>query len=430
MSLRRLLAAGLSAASGRPRFRSLSTTTASHPPVGHGGPSFAGLQITAADFPHRRAPALLLPGDVGGPHQHQRRTGARQRLRAAARRFCVLLQRRRRPPPRPVLRRPPRVSHPRAAGGGKQVRHRTGELLDDHKPDFTYLVCNPLSGQVSRIPNICGTTNIMGDPYMGLLTQTDRGYGLPERFAVARIYPGKTMIRFLSQKGRWDLAECPLPEHPLAHGMGFSQEPLAFHGRLWWVDLTCGAMSVDPFSDRTDIRFVKMPNGSVLPKASGADEAMVLRQYRRMGFIQGRLRYAEMSQREPFVLSSFALDEEGVGEWTLEHRVALSRVWTADGGGHPWLPLQGEKTPQICVLDPLNANTIHLLVGEHVVAVDMHGGKVIGSSPLRGHGADHGFMPCVLESGQIPSTGMGVSENQSSAHVRVHSNCQWKYEEY
>ncbi|KAM0853304.1 hypothetical protein ACQ4PT_051147 [Festuca glaucescens] len=292
-----------------------------------------------------------------------------------------------------------------AQQGGKQVRHQTGELADGHETDFTYLVCNPLSGQVSRVPIIGYTTNILRDTHMGLLAQSDRGH---DRFAVARLYSENKMVRFLSDTGKWDLVQgAPGPcQHRLARRIGISlyHEVLAFAGRLWWVDLTCGAMSADPFSNWTETHFVELPKASVLPEAARRAEAELLFNYRRMGVSEGRLRYVELSQREPFVLSSFALDEEGSGDWTLEHRVALSRVWAADGGAHPWLPLQGDTTPHIGVLDPLNANFIHIIVGQHVIAVDMQAGKVTGSSVLPSHMDHLGFIPCMLASTRIPSS--------------------------
>ena len=122
-----------------------------------------------------------------------------------------------------------------------------------------------------------------------------------------------------------------------------------------------------------------------------------------MGVSEGRLRYVEVWDREPFVLSAFALDDEGSG-WTLAHRLVLSRLW-ADGD-HPWLPLPEKTTPQIGALDPLNGDVIYLMVGTHVVGVDMKREAVIGTSPM---GGDSSCIPCVLppwlESSRIPAAG-------------------------
>nr|XP_051181233.1 uncharacterized protein LOC127295338 [Lolium perenne]XP_051181234.1 uncharacterized protein LOC127295338 [Lolium perenne] len=306
-----------------------------------------------------------------------------------------------------------------AEQGGKQVRRRA--VVDAHVPDFTYLVCNPLTGQVLRVPKLWGTTKALRDSRVGILTQVDRGYGLPDRFVVAMHFSQKNMLRFRSDTGKWDSTKSGW-EDPRAQGLKIRQETVAFGGRLWWVDLRYGAISADPFADLTETPFVELPKASVLPEAQGHEAYQQLRKYRRVGVSEGRLRYVEVSQREPFVLSSFTLDEESSGGWTLEHRVALSRVWAADGGGHPWLPLQGNKTPQICVLDPLHANVIHVIVGEHVVAVDMDVGKVTGSSLLPPDNHRGGFIPCVLGSSQIPpSKGKDISKNQAYADVRVHS---------
>jgi hypothetical protein len=64
--------------------------------------------------------------------------------------------------------------------------------------------------------------------------------------------------------------------------------------------------------------------------------------------------------------------------------------------------------PQIAVLDPLNASAVHLMVGEHLVVVDMHhNGKVTGASRLQ----DEYFslVPCVLppwlRESRIPTAG-------------------------
>ena len=121
-----------------------------------------------------------------------------------------------------------------------------------------------------------------------------------------------------------------------------------------------------------------------------------------MSYSEGRLRYAEVWSREPFVLSSFTLDDEGSG-WTLEHRVVLSRLW-ADGD-HPWLPLPEKTTPQIVALDPLNGNVIYLKVGRHSIGVDMSKEEVIRSFLDRGAGCIPCVLPPWLESSRIPASG-------------------------
>jgi hypothetical protein len=136
-----------------------------------------------------------------------------------------------------------------------------------------------------------------------------------------------------------------------------------------------------------------------------------------VGVSEGRLRYVEVSLKEPFVLSFFALDDEGSG-WTLEHRVALSKLW-ADGG-YPWLPLKQGKTPQIALLHPLNAGVVYLKVDRHIVVVDMNMREVIGSYLYK---TNFDCMPCVLPpwlgSCRIPSAGITSFNSIARLHTSV-----------
>ncbi|CAN6337345.1 unnamed protein product [Urochloa humidicola] len=251
---------------------------------------------------------------------------------------------------------------------GKHGADRERQLLDIHlDPYMTRFVCNPVSGQLFRLPDIDGTKKTPYYQIQGILTQSERPDGPPDKYAVAWLSDGRhrveggtiLMRRFLSETGKWGkLVGLPSPL-PLARRMDIDHEVVAFAGRLWWVDVSWGAVSLDPFSDQPELRFVELPRGSVTePKPVAGLEALrgleglrVLGRYRRMGVSEGRMRYVEVSQKKPFVLSSFALDDGGRC-WTLEYRVALSKV-LADGG-HPVL-LQEEDTPRIGVIDPLNA---------------------------------------------------------------------------
>ncbi|XBH61185.1 hypothetical protein VPH35_115679 [Triticum aestivum] len=251
-----------------------------------------------------------------------------------------------------------------AKQGANHVRQLTG-LDPGHTPDITRFLCNPLTAQLTRLPAIgAGREKFGCGPHMSVLTQSGRAHGDPGRLAVAELQ-GNMMVRFLSDTARWEVADSRSPR----------------------PDLSWGAISAGPFSDRPGPRFVELPRGSVVParpeRAAG---------YRRMGVSEGRVRYAEVWEREPFVLSSYALDDEG-GGWTLD------TAWCSAGSGR-------KTTPQIGALDPLNGNVIYLTVGMHIIGVDMSKEEVIGCSL---HNGSTFCVPCVLppslESSRIHAAG-------------------------
>ncbi|TVU19765.1 hypothetical protein EJB05_35936, partial [Eragrostis curvula] len=256
--------------------------------------------------------------------------------------------------------------------GTAQTRRLMGFDLDR---DRTRFVCNPLSGQFFRLPDIDGANKTSAYQVFGILTQSRRPNAPPDRYAVACLsedHDGEerrfAMRRFLSQTGEWvKLVGLPSPL-PLARKMCIDHEAVAFAGRLWWVDVSWGAVSVDPFSDRPDLRFVELPKDSVVEPVEGL---RMLGRYRRMGVSEGRLRYAEVSQEEPFVLSSFVLDDNG-SCWTLGHRLPVTRLW-AHGSD-----LREEDKPRIGVIDPLNASVMHLTLRNHAFSVNMERQKVLG----------------------------------------------------
>uniref|UniRef100_A0ACD5W6H2 Uncharacterized protein n=1 Tax=Avena sativa TaxID=4498 RepID=A0ACD5W6H2_AVESA len=342
----------------------------------------------------------------------------------------------------------PIVGMEQQGGRTRAFRELTGTALPDpaQVPDMAHFVFNPLTREISsRLPGVQGPLKITVGFEAGLLTQqADAGRGPPDRYAVAKL-DGHVMLRFLSETGEWETVQVCPPCQLTTPGRQFSpnQEVLAFGGRLWWVDVTWGAVCADPFSDRPEPRFVELPSGSVLPAdacerairssifvpdAQGKGNVLLSMRMpnmcRRVGVSGGCLRYVEVSEKEPFMLSSFVLDGSNSG-WTLEHRVALSRLWV--DGDHPWLPLQGLNRPQIGVLDPYEANVVHLVVGKHVVAVDMHKGEVTQHVPYTGH-STASILPCVvspwLPTSQIPSSAgkKDVSKKTTLADVLVRSD--------
>uniref|UniRef100_A0A0D9WHI6 DUF1618 domain-containing protein n=1 Tax=Leersia perrieri TaxID=77586 RepID=A0A0D9WHI6_9ORYZ len=265
--------------------------------------------------------------------------------------------------------------------------------------DVTRVICNPLSGELLRLPGIGYTRPGLG--YTGLLTQAaDRGDGPPDRFALAEVSCDDfVMHRFLSETGSWDTMARFLPPLPTARPIFIDQPVLAFGGRMWWIDLGWGAVSVDPFADEPDSRFVELPRGRVLP---ATNEIIMLRREREMllGWDEGRLRYVEVTGPEPFVLNSFVLDDEGI-RWTLQYSTELK----SEGRPFP-------EMPRISCIDPLNGSVVYTMVGGNLLfGVDMAKGMITGRYVL-----DKLTMltPCVLppwlESCRIPSTGTLLSK--------------------
>ncbi|KAG0518461.1 hypothetical protein BDA96_09G177600 [Sorghum bicolor] len=227
----------------------------------------------------------------------------------------------------------------------------------DIDPDITRFVCNPLSGEIFRLPDIDGTKKVRGHHAKGILTQSVRGHGPPDRYAVVE----------LSMEGEGDKGTFVMRRF-------FSEtRVVAFAGRLWWVDdLTWGAVSADPFSEQPELRFVELPRASVRPvPGPGKNEIPVQGMHRRMGVSEGKLRYVEVSQRQPFVLSSYALDDDG-DCWRLEHQVARSPL-LANAGTQ-------EGTPRIGVIDPLNAHAVYVIHRNRALVIDMYTRKVLASS--------------------------------------------------
>lgn len=178
--------------------------------------------------------------------------------------------------------------------------------------------------------------------------------------------------RFLSGTGEWEkLVGLPSPV-PLPLLMSFDHEVVAFAGRLYWVNLTWGAISADPFSDRPELRFLELPEGSAWPVPC-TNEIAAQSMYRRMGVSQGRLRYVELSRKDCFHLNSFVLNGDGIS-WTLEHQVVFARIW-AEAGAR-------EAQPRIGVIDPLNTSVTLMLDNNSSVAIDMITGKALGYSAV------------------------------------------------
>ncbi|VAH08343.1 uncharacterized protein LOC119354132 [Triticum dicoccoides] len=286
-------------------------------------------------------------------------------------------------------------------------------------------VCNPVTGELARLPDFDGAEDAFTAP-TGLLTQANGGHGgPPRRYAAAQlsvVNKGRRfrLRRLSSETGEWYelLLPSPLPAGRLMH---MNHEVLDFGGRLWWVDVSWGAINVDPFSDRPELCPVELPADVMLPDQQGEAEMRQLLQRRRMGVSDGRLRFVEVAKDEPFRIKSFTLDEES-GRWMLEHQVS-------------WRTLcpEAKASPLIAAIDPLSADLLYLTVpvGKGFCAsVDMRWKRQVESVEL-GRGVNPSkcissfVLPCVLPSflGSSPIPGkMNTKQNKTLADFLVRSD--------
>uniref|UniRef100_A0A0D9WDY4 DUF1618 domain-containing protein n=1 Tax=Leersia perrieri TaxID=77586 RepID=A0A0D9WDY4_9ORYZ len=217
------------------------------------------------------------------------------------------------------------------------VRVASGDSLllvecrrDPHQPDApVHWRGHELRCHALRLQPYHRTKDTSWCQFAGILTQSDRPDGWPDRYAVAWVNldddindcgeekRGFVMRWFLSEKGEWDKQVVGLPLKPsllpLTTRRLDARDVVAFAGHLWWVNVSWGAVTVDPFSDRLELYFVELPRGSVMEPfkdGKGLVFAWKLDRYRRIGVSEGRLRYAEVSHKEPFVLSSFVLEQD------------------------------------------------------------------------------------------------------------------------
>jgi hypothetical protein len=99
---------------------------------------------------------------------------------------------------------------------------------DDIDPDITRFVCNPLNGEMFRLPDIDGMKKVRDHHAKGILTQSMRGHGPPDRYAVVELsMEGEgdkgtfVMQHFFSETRVWDklvALPSPLPQP-------------------WWIDM-------------------------------------------------------------------------------------------------------------------------------------------------------------------------------------------------
>uniref|UniRef100_A0A0E0JG99 DUF1618 domain-containing protein n=1 Tax=Oryza punctata TaxID=4537 RepID=A0A0E0JG99_ORYPU len=234
-----------------------------------------------------------------------------------------------------------------------------------------YFVLNATTASAFLLPD--PEDPILHQALLGLIA-SPRGGG---HYMVAELQPiigsdKATLLCFSSEVGEWieKTVRYPLSRRPLAPICVFSH-----HGRLWWVDLTWGVITSDPFADEPVLGFVPFPAGKVLKcrEAWGVTD-----QFRYVGVSAGKLRFVDMytAPRRCVLpkVSVWTLEDPDSTEWTLEHEARFADIWADKSYKATGL---SKKIPVLALIHPENPSVVYFFLEEHLFGVDVRARKVV-----------------------------------------------------
>uniref|UniRef100_A0A0D9UZ11 DUF1618 domain-containing protein n=1 Tax=Leersia perrieri TaxID=77586 RepID=A0A0D9UZ11_9ORYZ len=177
-----------------------------------------------------------------------------------------------------------------------------------------------------------------------------------------------TLLCFSSDFGEWaekDI-EYPIPGRPWG-----SHSVISHQGKLWWVDLTLGLLTCDPFDDMPVLRFVPLPEGKALPCdvfGGGGDE---VDKCRWVQVSDGKIRFVEISPGVEPRVRMWTLAEPEAGQWAPEFDVASMRFGSYKKTGLT------EKIPVLALVHPKNPDVVYFFLEEHLFGADMRAKRVV-----------------------------------------------------
>ncbi|KAL6627054.1 hypothetical protein ACP70R_030780 [Stipagrostis hirtigluma subsp. patula] len=231
-----------------------------------------------------------------------------------------------------------------------------------------YFVLDATSASALALPD---PDLILHPGHIGILASPASGYMVAE---LQSIIGGDhaTLLCFSSDLGRWvkKRLHYPLPPRILApNGV------VAHHGRLWWVDLSWGLITCDPFADAPVLDFVPLPPAKALQYGEAWG---VLDRYRAVSVSAGKLRFVDMYTSGGCVgdrkVGVWTLADPDSTEWTLEHEARFADIWA-----HPSYKAAGlpDKIPVLALIHPKDPAVVYFFLEEHLFGVDLRSRSVV-----------------------------------------------------
>jgi hypothetical protein len=199
------------------------------------------------------------------------------------------------------------------------------------------------------------------------------------------------ILCYCSQAGEWTVKRmaCPPPPPPpppppsrfrqlSANGV------LAHAGKLWWIDLSSSLLACDPFADAPVLHVVPLPERrEAMPRDADDQDLREVCKYRFVAASGGKLRFVDMYRTIGACgfrqIRVWTLADADTTEWTLQHEVAIGKIWSDEGVRHlPW------KMPVPVLIHPANPDVLYFLDAEDMMrGVNLRAGKVLECAPYK-----------------------------------------------
>ncbi|XP_048544502.1 uncharacterized protein LOC125523515 [Triticum urartu] len=156
---------------------------------------------------------------------------------------------------------------------------------------------------------------------------------------------------------------------------------ISWGGKIWWIDLSQGLMSYDPFGAKSKLCYIAFPGGHEIAEN---DINPLIVESRLVNISCGKLQYAELHgpDEEP-VITVWTMVAQSKGmSWRRKYDLKLTEVWSKKsfhGKG-----LRRER-PALALLHPFNNEVIYLTQEAKLISVNVSSAEV------------KECVPCVLE---------------------------------
>lgn len=157
-----------------------------------------------------------------------------------------------------------------------------------------------------------------------------------------------------------------------------SSHALSYQGRLWWVDPLQGLLACNPFADKPELHFVRLPNCFSLARGDEQSLRKGLNNDRCLNVSCGMLRLVVLTRRiSSPMIKLWTLANPETGKWTLNDEVPLEQIWNDESYQTTRLP---RTRPEIVLIHPSKSHVVHFCLQQHLFSVDLQTRMVIQSA--------------------------------------------------